>query len=256
MSKTSWGLVLAGGGGKGSYQIGVWKALKELGVDAMITAVSGASVGALNTALIGTGDYEKAFTIWSRIKPAQFLELEYGKDLAGDGKKGVFSREGLIQIMENDLDLRLVSNSQKALYANASRIGGENMEPEYFLLNEKQPEQIEKILLASSALPVIYEPIDINGNKYLDGGLTDNLPILPLFMLGYKKMIVVGLGKELEILEDKFPEVSFIKINPSKNLGGLLKGTLDFTDKDVISRMELGYQDTVKVILQNSISPK
>ena len=44
-------LILAGGGGKGAYEIGVWKAMRELGIDKKIWAVSGASVGGLNGAL-------------------------------------------------------------------------------------------------------------------------------------------------------------------------------------------------------------
>ena len=54
-------LILAGGGGKGAYEIGVWKAMKELGIDKKIQAVSGASVGGLNGALsreIMTGQSE------------------------------------------------------------------------------------------------------------------------------------------------------------------------------------------------------
>ena len=40
------GLVLAGGGGKGAYEIGVWQALRDLGLEQSVTAVSGTSVGA------------------------------------------------------------------------------------------------------------------------------------------------------------------------------------------------------------------
>ena len=42
-----WGLVFAGGGGKGAYQIGVWRALRRLGLDKRISVVSGTSVGAI-----------------------------------------------------------------------------------------------------------------------------------------------------------------------------------------------------------------
>ena len=45
------GLVFDGGWGKGAYQIGVWKALREIGLDKKVTAVSGSSVGGLNAAL-------------------------------------------------------------------------------------------------------------------------------------------------------------------------------------------------------------
>ena len=54
-----YGLVLGGGGARGSYEIGVWKALKELGIP--IIGVAGTSVGALNGAIIVQNEYEKAF---------------------------------------------------------------------------------------------------------------------------------------------------------------------------------------------------
>lgn len=58
------GLVLGGGGGKGAYEIGVWRYLQEIGLDRKISVISGTSVGALNAALMGTGDYERAEDIW------------------------------------------------------------------------------------------------------------------------------------------------------------------------------------------------
>ena len=60
-----YGLVLDGGGARGAYQIGAWKALREAGV--RINAVAGTSVGALNGALICMDDPEKAEQIWKNI---------------------------------------------------------------------------------------------------------------------------------------------------------------------------------------------
>ena len=59
-SKDEWGLVLAGGGGKGAYQAGAFKALWEYGIQDYITAVSGASVGALNAVLFANKDIKAA----------------------------------------------------------------------------------------------------------------------------------------------------------------------------------------------------
>ena len=50
------GLVLAGGGARGAYQIGIWKALRELNIDKHISVVSGTSIGALNAILFMQGD--------------------------------------------------------------------------------------------------------------------------------------------------------------------------------------------------------
>ena len=70
------GLVLAGGGGKGAYHIGVWKALKEFGIEQSIGAVAGTSVGALNAALFAQGDYKIAESVWKNIKPVKYFQLK------------------------------------------------------------------------------------------------------------------------------------------------------------------------------------
>src|SRR5699024_11512775 len=64
-TKVCRGLVLAGGGARGSYQIGVWRALDELGWTA--GAVTGTSVGCLNGAMYVLGQYETARDMWLTI---------------------------------------------------------------------------------------------------------------------------------------------------------------------------------------------
>lgn len=59
------GLVLCGGGGRGAYQIGVWQALNELGLDRYINGVSGTSAGALNAALFACGNISLAENVWT-----------------------------------------------------------------------------------------------------------------------------------------------------------------------------------------------
>lgn len=74
------GLVFAGGGGKGAYQIGVWRALQELKIDTNISAVSGTSVGALNAALFSQGVLETAQHVWEGLRPGQILILRSQAD--------------------------------------------------------------------------------------------------------------------------------------------------------------------------------
>ena len=70
----SYALALEGGGAKGAYQIGAWKALREAGVK--INAVAGTSVGALNGALIVMGDLDKAEDIWKNIRYSQVMDVD------------------------------------------------------------------------------------------------------------------------------------------------------------------------------------
>ena len=68
-----YGLVLEGGGAKGAYQIGAWKALREEGVK--IKGISGVSVGALNGALICMDDFERAEEIWKNIEYSHVMAV-------------------------------------------------------------------------------------------------------------------------------------------------------------------------------------
>lgn len=69
-----YGLVFDGGGARGAYQIGAWKALREAGVK--ICAVAGTSVGALNGAMVCMGDLELAENIWKEIRFSQVMDVD------------------------------------------------------------------------------------------------------------------------------------------------------------------------------------
>ena len=78
------GLVLEGGGGRGAYQIGACKAIKEMGLE--ISMVAGTSVGALNGAMVVQGDIDTAYDIWHELKPDLVIKLDADlqKKLAGN----------------------------------------------------------------------------------------------------------------------------------------------------------------------------
>ena len=59
------GLVLSGGGSRGSYQIGAYRALRDNGIE--ICAVVGTSIGAINGAYIAQGDLDLACDVWEHI---------------------------------------------------------------------------------------------------------------------------------------------------------------------------------------------
>ena len=76
------GLVLAGGGAKGGYQIGVWRTLREMGIDRLVTGVAGASVGAINAALFAWSAYDAAEQAWRAAEESDFLAPLPGSELA------------------------------------------------------------------------------------------------------------------------------------------------------------------------------
>ncbi len=243
-----WGLVLGGGGGKGAFQIGVFKAIKELLSDIDIAGVSGASVGSLNAVLYSQNDLSMSEYIWNNISNEQFLDTELSMI---DFKEGLFTRQGLIDIISQYVDFEKIRSLSYPIYASVSRYdenGDGAGQKTYMELNNMDNELITKVLLASSAMPYIYEPVKIGNYVYRDGGLTDNMPIKPLYDLGIDQFICVGLSPETKIDTSLYPGAKIILIKPMKSLGELLDGTLDFSAKGAAIRMRCGYLDGKRTI--------
>ena len=256
-----WALTLAGGGGKGAYEIGVWQALREIGLEKNLIAVSGSSSGALNAALISLNEFDKAKTIWSSIMPKQFLDINYDTIIGPLNTlvkrtltAGLCSRDGLIDIIDKYLNLEQLAGARIPAYVSISRYSSdcidclsEKPQVEYISLSEVSPDDARQFLLASSAMPYIYPPEIIHGNVYRDGGLADNVPIYPMTSVGADNLIVVKLEPDDKVdtsLYSKFKEV--VEIIPSREIGDLFDGTLEFTSCNVMFRMLLGYYDTLR----------
>ena len=71
-----YGLVLAGGGAKGIYQLGAWQAIRELGIE--FSVVVGVSIGSINGALIASDSFDAAKQLW------EDASLEKGVSVAQD----------------------------------------------------------------------------------------------------------------------------------------------------------------------------
>ena len=69
-----YGLVLAGGGTKGAYQVGVWKALKELNIN--VKGIVGASIGSLNGALFLQDDFKMVEDMYENIKLGNIMNVD------------------------------------------------------------------------------------------------------------------------------------------------------------------------------------
>ena len=193
------GLVLGGGGGLGSYQIGVWKALREYEVDKMIKAISGTSVGVLNACLIAQNNYDIAEYIWTNeIEDKILSKKKMDKNNNYISSNGIFSRKGLIEIIEKYLNIDIIINYEYPIYATAVNL--KNIDAEYFKLNNKSAKEIKEIMMATSAIPVIFGRQTIEGVDYIDGGVEllkgNNLPLKPLYEEKCDEIIAINLYKE------------------------------------------------------------
>ncbi|SUY45589.1 phospholipase, patatin family [Clostridium putrefaciens] len=259
------GVVFAGGGGKGSYQVGVWKALKELEIDKYIDGVSGTSIGALNGAMFLQNRYESAENVWLNISQEKmlpvdkrlilrnliFMEISRNKleNIVQWAERveryGTVTREGLLEIIDQNIDYEIIKNEKRPFYINCTSVP--DLESKYFKVNGYEEEDIRLLLSATTSIPLVFNKVLIDGKYYIDGGMKDNIPIKPLYDEGFSTIIVIYFHKENRINKEEYPNANIIEILPSKDQGGWISGTLDFTNFGSIERIIDGYKDTLNI---------
>lgn len=264
------GLVFSGGGAKGSYQIGVWQAIREAGIEPLITHVSGTSVGALNAALFCIGELDSAKQIWASISSEDVLAVDrekirswkdtlrtsdtkietlansLGKFFGNNRSDGVFSRNRLEAILDTQIDFSRIQTSPIVTYAACFEKS--SLSTKYFKLNGQPVETIRSILLASSAIPVLFESHRVKQQQYFDGGLGDNIPIRALYEEGIRTFIVVNLSRSETIRVEDFSGSHFLEIASQEDMGNLFTGTLNFNKRAVQQRMAQGHADASQVL--------
>ena len=245
------GLVLSGGGGKGAYQIGVMRALAEEGQLDKVAAVAGTSIGAVNAVLYAGGDFDKAYQTWDDIDMGVLFDFDPA--MLAEGKI-CFSRDEMNRLMNQYIDYDKISAGDLVIYCGvAEELGSDRYRAEYMKLNGKSVSEIQKILMASTALPVVYDAVVIGGKRYRDGGVVDNEPVRPLYDAGIRKFILVNLDYARVFHPEEFPGAEFIVIDPSRDLGDVFTGTLNFSKDDKAIKRTIGYKDgkrAIKVLIE------
>ena len=156
----------------------------------------------------------------------------------------------LKDIIESSGVLNKIGDSDIACYAVVCNM--QKRCAEYYELNNMPKAEIRDVLLASSALPLVYGKIEMNGNNYRDGGLKDNVPIAPLYGCGCTKALVVHLDKPYKkgsarkqkyiIGSLGYQGMDVFYFYPTTDLKGLL-GTLNFTPKNIDKLIKYGYEE-------------
>ncbi len=246
-----YGLVLGGGGAKGSYEIGVWKALRELKIP--IIAVAGTSVGALNGAMIVQDDYDKAFDLWTNISVETIINMnEKISELDSKGKAEEIAKLIKVTINSGGLDITPLKQLLNTT-VNEEKIRKSSMEFGFVtfsmtdlkpvsIFKEEVPEgQMIDYLLASAAFPA-FQPLEIEGKKFIDGGVYDNIPISLMLEKGIYDVISIDVSGMGLVRKVKNKDLNMIQIKNSEHLGP----TLGFSIEGAKRNIEIGYYDTMK----------
>ena len=206
------GLVLEGGGTKGAYQLGAYKALKELGME--FDGIVGTSIGALNAAFIIQGDYDIMEDIWLNQDYKSFMIIE--EDLYEKYKNTEFKVKDIVAIVDlmnrvrknEGIDITPLKNLLKE-YIDEDKIRKSSKDfglvtvyldkkiiPQH-LMKEDIPEgQLVDYLIASASLP-IFQLDKLDDKLYLDGFLSDNTPVGLLANKKYDDIIVLRLSNDV-----------------------------------------------------------
>lgn len=183
LKKYNTGIVLSGGAMRGFAHLGVLKALHEAGIFPEI--ISGTSAGSIVGAFYADG-YE----------PGEILEIFENKkiyDLVGSAifkNAGLLNMTGLGKLLKENLRAKTFEEFKKPLFVAATNLTTGSVE--YF----SKGSIVDKVL-ASSSIPVLFRPIKIHKDVYVDGAITNNLPLEPI-----KKKCKKLIGVNVHPLEE------------------------------------------------------
>lgn len=244
-----YGLVLEGGGVRGAFHVGVWKALRKMGIE--LCAVAGASIGAINGALIAQGEYDIAMKLWRQIAAGDIVALP--ETLTDD--TDIFRIENLPAFLrelynKNGLDLSPLEEllngiiDEKKLRSSGIDFGislmslsaGKGM---YRFANEIPKGELVDYIIASAS---ILGAKRIKHETLTDGGLYDNLPVNMLLDKGINDIITVsvsgigikrgydGAGKNIISISSKEAQT----------------GIMDFDKKGISRAIDAGYIECLR----------
>ena len=229
------GLVLSGGGARGAYEAGVlgWIARHRPELFESIAVITGSSVGAVNGAFIASHgiSVEGALALeqlWSelslgRIYSASPLDL-FRRVIArrrtffgtpDQPARGIFETTALERLIKERIDWprlsRVIASGRlKGLAMAATEIGTGHTHvfvqhhpdhatpswPDERRLEGYDVEICPQHVLASTAIPFLFSPVQVGDYWYTDGSLRQNTPLSPALRLGADRLLVISLGTE------------------------------------------------------------
>ena len=251
------GLVLEGGGARGSYHVGALKAFEERNIK--FDYIVGTSIGSINGAFAASNDCDKLERLWKSVSSEELFNIdenlynairnmEFTKDNIKKGLRTVYSilkNAGidiihLKELLTDNIDEEKFRESNIE-YGLATYNISKAKKVQVFKKDIPKGKLIE-YLLASSYLPIFKFEKIIDENYYLDGGIYDLCPIDMLLDKNLEKIYVV------RAFNDKLPkyntESEIIEVKAHEKLGSILL----FSKEIIRHNIKLGYYDTIKVL--------
>ena len=251
-------VVLAGGGARGAYQIGAWKALDDIGVN--VGAIYGVSAGAINGAVMAAGDFEMAVDLWSHIEKDEVM-------VATEAMKSVLSGEfSFADLLESASELYAQGgldvsplNQMLQLHIDEEAVRSSGIEygfaaysiteqrQKFFRLDDIPDGELVDYILASANFPLFQRHI-IEDEEFIDGGVANNVAVGMIDCSRYRHAVVVSLDffapDDIRDLLSDYRDygIEVTLIEPGSYLGSFL----DFSSENASKLMLLGYLDSLR----------
>ena len=237
-----YGIALGGGGVRGAFQMGVWKALRKMNIE--IGAAVGTSIGAINAALMVQDEYAKAMKMWRKITIEDIIALPKGME----GEKNIFKAKNLGELVKHiyekeGLDmspleniLRGIIDEEKIRKSPAdfgiAALSLTNRKGIYKRKEEIPEGQLIDYIMASAS---ILSKRQIEDETFYDGGMFDNMPV---HMLGGMKDIITvdvqGIGLTRSFSSEGRNIISIRSSSPQT-------GIMDFDRAGISRSIDEGY---------------
>ena len=252
------GIAFSGGGLRGAYQVGCYKAFLDCHVK--IDGFVGTSIGSFNAAMCASNRFEELFDFWYNDDTGSILG--FSKELINKTNNNEYDLKYLTELLDNIKDIVLnkgISTRNirkkleefeidKYLYKSKKDFGlvtvrFNDFKPRYMFKNDIPKDKLNDYIIASCFLPIFKFEKLIDNNYYLDGGFHDYIPANALLEKGYDKVYVI----DLEAIGIRRPYIDKRKIQvirTSRKLGSIL----DFKKEDIRNNMKLGYFDTMRIL--------
>jgi NTE family protein len=228
-------MILSGGGARGAYEVGVlWFVFDEItrlrGAPPKLDILSGTSVGAINACFLAAHltdpvlGLRRLVELWSELQLTRVLGfgvrqvISIPKLLLGGGNDGtgLFDVRPMADLVQREISWRAVSRCLRRRQLRALSVSTTEVStgrtvvfmqtsPDAVIPSVSPPRTLFRAdhigphhALASAAIPLLFPPVRIDDELYLDGGLRQNTPIAPALRLGATHIFAIGGSREVK----------------------------------------------------------
>jgi NTE family protein len=227
-------MILSGGGARGAYEVGtLWYIFDDLtrmrGAPPRIDILCGTSVGAINACYLAAhlGDpvlgLRRLVHLWSELQitrvlgfgARQFVGIPRLLLGGGDEGTGLFDVRPMAELVQREISWRAVARTLRKRQLRALTVSTTEVStgrtvvfmqtaPDVEVPSAAPPRTLFRAdhigphhALASAAIPLLFPPVRIDDELYLDGGLRQNTPIAPALRLGATHIFAIGSSREI-----------------------------------------------------------